>query len=931
MKKLVAGCILSLLSGLIFGQEFGGHPPRFRWKQINSDSVRVIYPEGLDSTAQRVSSIAHYLASRQPFSLGERLRKINIVLQNQTTIPNGYVGLGPYRSEFFLTPFLGNFDEGSLPWADLLAVHEYRHVQQFNNFNRGLSRLMYYLFGEEGYALAINAAVPDWFYEGDAVQLETSLSVQGRGRLPLFLNAYPALWRAGKDYSWMKLRNGSLKDYVPNHYYLGYLLVNYGNSRYGPEFWRNVTADASAFKGLFYPFQKAVRRHARIDFKTFREQALAHYQESVTGSDSAESFLLPVQRDYVTSYYFPHRATGDGIVYQKNSHRHRPAFYLRDSSGERRIRVRDISLDEHFSYRNGWIAYAAYESHPRWGWHDWSVIKMINLGTGSERKLTSRTRYFSPDLSPDASMVAAVQVSPAGKSEIHILDAADGKIVNRIGSSEIMLFTDPKFVDDSTLVTAVRLKDGRMALALSDLRFASLVRLTPPAFHVIGNPSVDSGVVYFTASFGGNDDLFALRIHDRSVFRLSRGPLGNYFVNVSQGQITWSAFTAEGYQLKKKTISELLWEEVPVEEIETMAVKFRVSGDSLSVALATLPRRNDVVAPYRKSTGLFNFHSWRPYYSDPIFSFSIYGENILNTFQTEIYYLYHQDEKTSAIGGNVVYGGLFPHLYVGSEYTFDREEETGNRVRHWDQLDSYAGIRIPLSFSRGKSFRSFSAGTNYVLRNQFNKGFFHDSLGNESFSYLYHFLSWSEQAQAAVQHIYPKLGYGISVQQRYPVTRFEGFQFVGSAHVYLPGIASTHSLVLTGAFQERDTLGQVIFSNRFGYSRGYTGRYFSRMWRMSGNYHFPLLYPDWGFANLLYFLRLRGNLFYDHTLVYSRDKRITRPQRSAGVELFADTKWWNQYPLSIGVRVSRLLDPDQFNGAKGTVVELVLPVSIIPR
>ncbi|MEI9911446.1 MAG: hypothetical protein WDO71_18410 [Bacteroidota bacterium] len=104
--------------------------------------------------------------------------------------------------------------------------------------------------------------MPDWFYEGDAVYNETILSKQGRGRLPLFLNAFPSLWQADKKYSWMKLRNGSLKDYVPNHYYLGYLLVNYGREKYGLDFWSKVTKDAAAFKGLFYPFQNAVKKYA---------------------------------------------------------------------------------------------------------------------------------------------------------------------------------------------------------------------------------------------------------------------------------------------------------------------------------------------------------------------------------------------------------------------------------------------------------------------------------------------------------------------------------------------------------------------------------------------------------------------------------------------------------------------------------------------
>jgi hypothetical protein len=280
MQKTVATFLL-LFPLYLFAQRFGGTPPSVHWRQISTDSARIIFPKGLDSVAQRIATVVHYEAAKREASLGNRIDKINIVLQNQTTIANGYVSLGPYRSEFYLNPATNNFDLGSISWPDQLAIHEYRHVEQYNNFHNGLSELMYYLFGQEGYALAVNASIPDWFYEGDAVYNETILSRQGRGRLPLFMNAYPSLSQAGKKYSWMKLRNGSFKDYVPNHYNLGYLLVNYGREKYGIDFWEKVTKDASAFKGLFYPFQKAIKKYAGVDYETFRNEAFAYYKAKI--------------------------------------------------------------------------------------------------------------------------------------------------------------------------------------------------------------------------------------------------------------------------------------------------------------------------------------------------------------------------------------------------------------------------------------------------------------------------------------------------------------------------------------------------------------------------------------------------------------------------------------------------------------------------
>src|SRR5215510_8392420 len=106
MKKvLVAACLL-LMGCCSKAQVFGGNPPSIHWKQINTDTARIIFPTGLDSTAQRVSNIVHWLAKNNPAPLGDRVRKVNIVLQTQTTIANGYVSLAPFRSEFFLTPSL---------------------------------------------------------------------------------------------------------------------------------------------------------------------------------------------------------------------------------------------------------------------------------------------------------------------------------------------------------------------------------------------------------------------------------------------------------------------------------------------------------------------------------------------------------------------------------------------------------------------------------------------------------------------------------------------------------------------------------------------------------------------------------------------------------------------------------------------------------
>lgn len=162
MRRISFACLFLSLTALRGNaQIFGGTPPSVKWDQIGSPAAKIIYPTGLDKEAAEVEYLVNLLNDSTRSSIGGRKRPVNIVFHNQTTIANAYVQLAPFRSEFQLTPLQNSFDLGSLPWHQTLAIHEYRHVQQYNNFRVGLSKVFYYLFGEEGLALANNLSVPN--------------------------------------------------------------------------------------------------------------------------------------------------------------------------------------------------------------------------------------------------------------------------------------------------------------------------------------------------------------------------------------------------------------------------------------------------------------------------------------------------------------------------------------------------------------------------------------------------------------------------------------------------------------------------------------------------------------------------------------------------------------------------------------------------
>jgi len=976
----------------LYAQQFGGNPPSLKWKQLNTDTARIIFPAGLDSQAQQVAAIVHTLSRTTLPTMGHSQRKINIVLQNQSTIANGYVGLAPFRSEFQLTPEQNSFELGSLPWPKMLAIHEYRHVQQYNNFRVGLSGAFYYLFGEGGQAFANSLAVPNWFWEGDAVYQETLVSDQGRGRQPWFFNSYRSLRAAGKHYSWMKLRNGSLRDYVPDHYPLGYMLVAYGRERYGDDFWRNVAHDAAAFHGLFYPLQTAIRRYAHVSFSQFRRDALAWFGVSPAlknptasappdGTAPASSALASpkppgspntpsaytaaadiyarTHKHFAANEEFPQFIGADSLLYMRSSYRRIPAFILRDltNNNETKIRTRAISLDNYFSTNNSQVVYAAYETDPRWGWRDYSVIRLLDPATGKDKKLTRRTRYFAPDISADGSQIVAVQQATDGSCELHLLETSTGRLMSKIPNRDSLFYSYPKFYSAGTIVTAVRNRNGAMSLALISTRDGAIRYLLPFNYQTIGFPSVHADTIWFTASRNGQDRTYAFAAGHLNggrpganpatnpgaagqIFQVSLphgDPLtGQYQPQASpNGKFAWNTFTAVGFHLDNTSRDSIRLEEIPVAAWDQRLPLQNI--DSLNRGPAHLLDRITTAdypaANYPGASHLINFHSWRPYINDPDYTFSLISDNVLNTLETQLFVSYNRNENFKQVGASATYGGFYPWIDAGWHYTFDRNAYYGAQKIYWNENEFHAGLTIPLYLARGRHYTSIQFGSDIVRNQRYYTGLYKDSFNSRAFAYIDPFLSFVHQSQTAAQQVYPRFAQVLNLSYDRAVTSFQANQFLASGFLYLPGLDYTHSLLLAGAFQQRDSLRNARFSNGFPFSRGYSAENFYQMWRMSANYQFPLFHPDWGFGNIVYFMRLRANLFYDYTHAqdfYTNRSIFTAEFRSVGSELYFDTKWWNQLSISFGIRYSHLLDPD-FEGRGPNQWELILPLNLLSQ
>lgn len=927
MKKIFSFCVYLLLYPSIHAQEFGGNPASLKWQQINTPQTRIIFPIGLDSQAMEIASITEKLYAQQPSSIGNKLRKVNIVLQNQTLKTNGYVSLGPYRSEFFLAPSPNSFELGSLPWHQTLAIHEFRHVQQFSNFNKGLSKVFSILFGQQGQLAANSLAVPNWFWEGDAVANETQVSDQGRGRLPYFFNGYAALIKEHRNYSWLKLRNGSFKDYVPNHYNLGYLMIAYGRQQYGNDFWKKVTQDAVKFKSGFWgnPFQEAIKKYAGINYKQYRTNAF-HYFDSVNVSkremsEDVKSVIKQSEqhKHFQANYQYPYIVGKDSLLVLKSSYHSIPAFYIIDSTGEHRLRAMDIHLDDYYTYRNGKIIYASYKPDVRWGWRDKTRIAIMDIVSGKQQYLDRLGRYFSPDMDVDGKHIIVVTLNNKGESILQWINVST-QAIKTIPNKEHLFFTYPKFIDQQNIVSAARSSDGRMCLVQVNLNDSGVIYLTPLSYRVIGFPCVTDKYIYFSASSKLSDEQFALDRSNGKIFQVTHSGISSYQPTVKDGKMVRTVFTATGYTLLPQQLDSTLYETIDSATWANVNVNpiypaITANQHNILADLDASSSSSYTVQPYRKGTGLFNFHSLRPFYNNPNYSLTLHGENILNTFQSQLAYTYNQNEQSHTVSFNALYGALFPYMNVGANYTFDRSGSYKNQLVQWNEAEANVGLSIPFNFSGGQHHTYLTMGSNYTLSKPDFKGAFKDSFDHRAFTYLNTTVSFSRQTQSAVQHINPRFAQSLSFNMSNAIANRKGYQWLVAASLYFPGLAKNHSLVLQGAYQEHDKNRKISFSNHFPFSRGYAVFNFDNMQKLGVNYHFPLCYPDFGIGGLVYFNRIRANLFYDYTKI--NDSRIIAQElsfKSTGAEIYFDTKWWNEFAITIGVQYGHLLDRDLFTG-----------------
>jgi len=905
--------------GVDFPVDLNQNPPEIEWKKIDTEHFEIIFPLETLNQAKRVAQLLEAAYPHVSKTLEVYPKKISLILQNQGTISNAFVTLAPRRSEWYLSPSI-NPELTSTEWLKTLAIHEFRHVVQFEKTRQNFNRWYDIFLGEIGQALGLGLSLPPWYLEGDAVGIETALTRGGRGRLPLFERDLRTLLLAGKKFSYDKAHLGSLKDYVPNHYVYGYFYTSLMRERYGDYFLSHLANEST--RDSYYPltFYNAFEKLTKQKFEDFythslRELSNSWQQKQDQLKPTPINLRLDVKRDGWTNYSYP-QFFDNKLIALKTGLGNIPQFIKIDNKSEEVVFYPGPLVNEYpFKVRNNRMAFNEWEIDPRWGMRDFSCIKVWDFSSNKIITDIRKTKSRLATLDHLGQKILTVDWSSDQKQLIRMY-TLQGEISWQYEMPFDEVITSLDWLDNNNIVLVVRNYEDKKSIIELNLNTNQKRPLLALVDDNLGAISVSEGEILVESPQSGIDNIFHLT--NKGLVQLTKSKHGAYAPIIKDNKLIYNDYSVHGMQIVEK---QLPWDDSQVSADSFIPVyeKYSKSENKYLFESSLNQHMTYKVQDYSQVKNALNFHSWvllAPPLSSTLNLAGI-SRDLLNKFSLTIGASYDLNQRESQMFITSTWSNYYPVFDLRAQYGRRRQQFTKNGQTtedSWEEGNLETGIQLPWKKIEGRFLTNLTTRFfgKLIKINQNSNPDPHEVNDGTLFSSGLEF-DFNLLSRLAARDLNPSLGFSLNSRletaQDITGNNQTGRLISFDSRIYLPGLFKHHSFFHQIAF-ERQGLNSYHFASLISKPRGFESDFQEELIKYSSNYFFPIAYPDYNLSRYLYLRRVFGNIFYDQ--LNARNSTDFSYKSSTGPELSAELFFFRlALPLTLGIRRNFILTGKQ--------------------
>lgn len=876
--------VLASALGIARGQVYtlGADPVEVKWKSLETEHFRLVYPEATDSLAREYAkSLESFVHTTEP-SIGFYpnqfyKRKMPVIFHAYSATSNGMVSWAPRRMELFTTADL--YDPESTPWMTQLTVHEGRHVAQMQFPRRNwLFDSLEYLLGDLSTGAATAIYPGQALMEGDAVAAETALTNSGRGRTSDFLEYYHVALSDSLYRDFWQWRYGSQKRYTPDYYRAGYVLVAgmrtaFNDTLFTRRYFHNVNARFLPFFVLYRTVEQGSWMRFDRAFKTIQDSFRAEW----AAADSARAPFVEgqdmVQKGRLYDTYISLTPTDKGFYAIHGALDKATELVRIDSAGK----VRSVVP---FSSQTSRLTYDRFYKKLIWSEHrgsamlelkSYSMLRYMNED-GTIRDFKVKGRFFNPSANDIGPTFAAVQQFEDGHNSIKVFSSSVGTVLEEFRAPAGLQPVEIAWIDGKIYASAIT-EEGFSIYDVDGWR-----PLFAPAHSKINRLFGRDGLIWFSSDRSGVPELHS--VDPASGEMLQRTNLrfgGKEFAFGPDSSLWYSAPTAEAKIVRRLEPGKLLAKPVTFNAIQI------ASAEKLSAqeGAGSIPYEGPISEGKRYSK-LFQpvrFHSWMPVYMEynPVEKLS--GEEVTNTGTLGATVLFQNELGTSwGSAGVSLVDSLGFRTGVHAQFVSNGLGPTFElRADHYEEaspfpwnLNLVAGVSFPINLSKGGwrsgIIPSYKAELSYWGK-LINPGIFRKAS-----------LTAYTMRPVAPSGIFPKWGIGVETGMRSTSFPYWGTSraFYGKGFAYLPGLMSTHGIKLSGEFVRKES------------------------YLAKADYAFPFLPLDWSRCCPAFYVRnLEGGL---HGAVEKLPGTGRNLYAGASLKVRLANLLWSPYDTYFGVK-----------------------------